>query len=82
MTADEAGYREYVAHRLDALRRTAFLLCGDWHMADDLVSIALVKLLRHWRRVSAGRTPRRHLRDGVHLRWWPGRPAGAARATR
>jgi RNA polymerase sigma-70 factor (sigma-E family) len=42
-----------VASRLDQLRRTAYLLCGDWHTADDLVSTALVKLLRHWRRVSA-----------------------------
>jgi RNA polymerase sigma-70 factor (sigma-E family) len=37
---------------MDQLRRTAYLLCGDWHTADDLVSTALVKLLRHWRRVS------------------------------
>jgi RNA polymerase sigma-70 factor (sigma-E family) len=50
---DVAGYREYVGGRLDQLRRTAYLLCGDWHTADDLVSTALVKLLRHWSRVSA-----------------------------
>jgi RNA polymerase sigma-70 factor (sigma-E family) len=50
--ADVAEYREYVAGRMDQLRRTAYLLCGDWHTADDLVSTALVKLLRHWRRVS------------------------------
>lgn len=49
---DVEGYREYVAARLNQLRRTAYLLCGDWHTADDLVSVALVKLLRHWRRVS------------------------------
>ena len=51
--SDVAGYREYVSGRLDRLRRTAYLLCGDWHTADDLVSTALVKLLKHWRRVSA-----------------------------
>jgi RNA polymerase sigma-70 factor (sigma-E family) len=50
---DVAGYREYVSSRMDQFRRTAYLLCGDWHTADDLVSTALVKLLRHWRRVSA-----------------------------
>ena len=49
---DVDGYREYVAGRMDQLRRTAYLLCGDWHTADDLVSTVLVKLLRHWRRVS------------------------------
>jgi RNA polymerase sigma-70 factor (sigma-E family) len=46
------SYREYVSGRLDQLRRTAYLLCGNWHTADDLVSTALVKLLRHWGRVS------------------------------
>ncbi|HEV7898189.1 MAG TPA: SigE family RNA polymerase sigma factor [Planosporangium sp.] len=48
-----AAYREYVAARLEPLRRTAYLLCGDWHTADDLVSVALTKLFRHWRRISA-----------------------------
>ena len=69
MAADEAGYREYVIHRLDGFRRTAFLLCGDWHQADDLVSIALVKLLRHWRRVSVMEQPDAYVRR-VLLRTW------------
>jgi RNA polymerase sigma-70 factor (sigma-E family) len=47
-----SDYREYVTGRMDQLRRTAYLLCGDWHTADDLVSTALVKLYRHWSRVS------------------------------
>jgi RNA polymerase sigma-70 factor (sigma-E family) len=47
---DEQSYREYVAGNLDRLRRTAFLLCGDWHTADDLTSTVLVKLYRHWKR--------------------------------
>ncbi|WP_433212237.1 sigma factor [Dactylosporangium sp. CS-047395] len=48
----EQSYREYVAGNLERLRRTAFLLCGDWHTADDLASTVLVKLYRHWRRVA------------------------------
>jgi len=51
MTTEQA-YREYVAANLDRLRRTAYLLCGDWHLADDLTSTVLVKLLRHWKRAS------------------------------
>jgi len=47
-----ADYREYVTGRMDHLRRTAYLLCGNWHTADDLVSTALVKLYRQWARVS------------------------------
>ncbi|WP_327007306.1 SigE family RNA polymerase sigma factor [Dactylosporangium sp. NBC_01737] len=48
----EQAYRDYVAGNLDRLRRTAYLLCGDWHLADDLTSTVLVKLLRHWRRAA------------------------------
>lgn len=62
MQGDVAGYRDYVASRLDGLRRTAFLLCGNWHTADDLVSIALVKLLRHWRRVAEMDNPDAYVR--------------------
>ncbi|OLB80070.1 MAG: RNA polymerase subunit sigma-24 [Actinobacteria bacterium 13_2_20CM_2_71_6] len=66
---DVAGYREYVAGRLDQLRRTAYLLCGDWHTADDLVSTALVKLLRHWPRVSTMDNIDAYVRQ-VLLRVW------------
>jgi RNA polymerase sigma-70 factor (sigma-E family) len=36
---------------LPTLRRTAYLLCGDWHHADDAAQEALVKLYRVWPRV-------------------------------
>lgn len=51
--AEEQEFREYVAARMEPLRRTAYLLCRDWHTADDLVSITIGKLYRHWRRVRA-----------------------------
>jgi DNA-directed RNA polymerase specialized sigma24 family protein len=36
---------------------TAFLLCQDWHRADDLTQTALTRLYIHWRRASsAGNT--------------------------
>jgi RNA polymerase sigma-70 factor (sigma-E family) len=66
---DVAGYRDYVAGRMDQLRRTAYLLCGNWHTADDLTSTALVKLLRHWRRVSAMENIDGYLRRTL-LRAW------------
>ena len=49
--SEEAAYREYVTSRMDVMRRVAYLLCRDWHTADDLVSIAIGKLYRHWARV-------------------------------
>ncbi|MEV4717162.1 SigE family RNA polymerase sigma factor [Micromonospora noduli] len=69
MPVDVEGYRDYVGARLESLRRTAYLLCGDWHTADDLVSTALVKLLRHWPRVSAMDSPDAYVRRTL-LRVW------------
>jgi RNA polymerase sigma-70 factor (sigma-E family) len=33
------------------LRRTAFLLCGDWHTAEDLVQTTLAKVFVSWHRI-------------------------------
>jgi RNA polymerase sigma-70 factor (sigma-E family) len=51
---DETGEREFAEYfraRRDAVRRTAYLLCGDWHRADDHAQSAFVALHRHWRRI-------------------------------
>jgi RNA polymerase sigma-70 factor (sigma-E family) len=49
-SADEAAFREYVAARMDEMRRIAYLVCHDWHTADDVVSATLLKLYAQWRR--------------------------------
>lgn len=46
--ANDGGFVAWATARRDALRRTAFLLCGDWHRADDLVQETLVRLHRRW----------------------------------
>jgi RNA polymerase sigma-70 factor (sigma-E family) len=48
---DEQEFVEYFTARRDAVRRTAFLLCGDWHRADDLAQTAFVALHRRWRKI-------------------------------
>ncbi|MEV4135435.1 SigE family RNA polymerase sigma factor [Dactylosporangium sp. NPDC049742] len=45
------GFDDYFAARRDAVRRTAFLLCGDWHWADDLTQAAFMRLAVSWGRV-------------------------------
>lgn len=47
--ADE--FVAYVDGRREYLRRTAYLVCGDWHSADDLVQTALVKLYIAWPKI-------------------------------
>jgi RNA polymerase sigma-70 factor (sigma-E family) len=48
---DEKDFAEYFAARRDAVRRSAYLLCGDWHRADDLAQTAFVALHRRWRKI-------------------------------
>ena len=45
------GFEEYVRARGDALRRFAYLLCGDRHLGEDLVQEVLIKAYRRWSRI-------------------------------
>ena len=49
----EDSFREWAQNRRESLRRTAFLLSGDWHLADDLVQDCLVKVYARWHRIEA-----------------------------
>jgi RNA polymerase sigma-70 factor (sigma-E family) len=49
----EQEFRALYVARAPALRRTAYLLCGDWHQAEDLVQVAFTKLYGNWRRVDS-----------------------------
>jgi len=50
---EQQGFTEYFASRAGVLRGTAYLLCGDWHRAEDLVQTTFVKLYRAWHRIAA-----------------------------
>jgi RNA polymerase sigma-70 factor (sigma-E family) len=45
-------YVEYVRARMPRLHRTAWLICGDPHLADDAVQATLAVLYSKWRHVS------------------------------
>ncbi|MEV4560533.1 SigE family RNA polymerase sigma factor [Kitasatospora sp. NPDC049285] len=57
-TRDEE-FTAFVASRTVWLRKVAYLLCADWHRADDLVQESITKLYVHW-----GRVGRAENRDG------------------
>ena len=81
-------FREFDESRADWLRRVAFLLCSDWHRADDLVQETFTKLYVHWRRMRRAENPDGYARAVLvntflaeqrspRLRWaarWQGRP--------
>jgi RNA polymerase sigma-70 factor (sigma-E family) len=47
----DAEFTEFVSSRAAWLRKVAFLLCGDWHRADDLVQETITRLYTSWGRV-------------------------------
>ncbi len=49
-TAEE--FTEFAVGAAPRLRRTAFLLCGDWHTAEDLTQTTLARMFVSWRRIS------------------------------
>ncbi|MWA06815.1 SigE family RNA polymerase sigma factor [Actinomadura sp. LD22] len=53
MPGRDDEFTAYVTARTPWLRRVAYLLCQDWHRADDLVQTAITRLYLHWRRASA-----------------------------
>ncbi len=46
----------------DRLLRVAYLLCGDWHLAEDLVQETLLRTAVHWKRVEAADNPDGYVR--------------------
>ena len=46
-----ADFEEFVVARRDALLRTAYLLTGNHHDAEDLVQSALIKVVPRWTRI-------------------------------
>ncbi|MGH3361862.1 MAG: hypothetical protein ACRDOM_05320 [Nocardioides sp.] len=41
---DEAGFVEFAQQARDRLRRTVFLMCGDWDQSSDHVQEGLVRV--------------------------------------
>ncbi|MGW2253207.1 SigE family RNA polymerase sigma factor [Kitasatospora sp. NPDC001660] len=61
-TEEEADFQAFTRTRWAHLVRTAYLLTGDWHHAEDLAQTALAKAYRSWRRVSKADSPDAYVR--------------------
>lgn len=48
---DRRHFSEYFTARREMVRRTAYLICGDWHWAEDLTQAAFIRLAAGWHRV-------------------------------
>jgi RNA polymerase sigma-70 factor (sigma-E family) len=66
-----ATFDAFVHARTPALARTAYLLTGDAHLAEDLVQTALFKAARVWPRIEAA--PEAYVRRILYTQsvsWW------------
>ncbi len=85
MNAEVEGFAQFVEVRQRALQRTAWLLTGDWALAEDLVQTALVRSWPRWERIRRRDDPEVYVRRVMVNTWaswsrrrWRGeRPSGA-----
>lgn len=57
MSPEPLDFVEFASGRGAQLFRSAYLLAGDWHLAEDLVQTTLGKLYASWRKVQNADNP-------------------------
>ena len=55
-------FTDYVVARRNQLRQIAFVVVGDWHLAEDVVQKALMKLYVAWPRACRADSPDAYVR--------------------
>ncbi|MCT9934819.1 SigE family RNA polymerase sigma factor [Planotetraspora sp. A-T 1434] len=66
------SFREFVAAHQQSLMRTAYLLTGDAHLAEDLLQTVLLKVLGRWFKLSRIDSPEAYARKALlnqHISW-------------
>lgn len=67
----QQDFDDFVVARTSALSRTAYLLTGDAHLAEDLVQTALLKAAGHWTRIHGDPEPYvRRILYTQNISWW------------
>src|SRR3954470_4536346 len=75
------GFDDFVRSRGGALMRFAYVLCGDAHLAEDIVQEVLARMHPRWERVTVMDNPEAYVRTAVvrqFLSWRRRRAAGEA----
>jgi RNA polymerase sigma-70 factor (sigma-E family) len=62
---DAGEFTAFVLASQASLRRTAYLMCGDWQLASDYVQDALIRVYRHWPRLRGDAEARSYARKAV-----------------
>jgi RNA polymerase sigma-70 factor (sigma-E family) len=67
--AETEGFAQFAAARGRSLHRTAWLLTGDWALAEDLVQTALVRSWPRWERIRRRDDPEVYVRRVMVNTW-------------
>ena len=85
MSADASEFAQFIKARSQALQRTAWLLTGDWGLAEDLVQTALARSWPRWERINQRDDPEGYVRRVMINTWttwsrrrWRGEKASPA----
>ncbi len=85
MNAEGNDFAQFVESREQALQRTAWLLTGDWGLAEDLVQTALARSWPRWERIRRRDVPEVYVRRVMVNTWttwnrrrWRGEKASPA----
>jgi RNA polymerase sigma-70 factor (sigma-E family) len=85
LNAEASDFARFVEAREAALRRTAWLLTGDWGLAEDLVQTALARSWPRWERIRRRDDPEVYVRRVIVNTWttwsrrrWRGEKASPA----
>jgi RNA polymerase sigma-70 factor (sigma-E family) len=62
---DAGEFTSFVLGSQPALRRTAYLMCGDWALASDFVQEAYIRVYRHWPRLRGEAEARSYARKAL-----------------
>jgi RNA polymerase sigma-70 factor (sigma-E family) len=60
------GFRDFVVARGRALLRTAYLLTGEAHLAEDLLQSVLAKVAAKWPRIARDGRPEAYVRTALY----------------
>jgi RNA polymerase sigma-70 factor (sigma-E family) len=69
VSAHAEGFAQFIEARERALQRSAWLLTGDWALAQDLVQTALARSWPHWGRIGRGDDPEIYVRRVMVNTW-------------
>ncbi|HUC56772.1 MAG TPA: SigE family RNA polymerase sigma factor [Streptosporangiaceae bacterium] len=69
MNGQEDEFARFVEARERTLQRTAWMLTGDWALAEDLVQTALAKAWLRWERITRRDDPEIYVRRAMLNTW-------------